>query len=275
MDNRMANPVEPEDEHAEVARLRAEIAALKEMDELKDRFLSVASHELRTPLTTIKGYTQMLQRDIHKIRAAQAQARLADEKHLGMLDKIIRQTSRMTNLVDELLDASRIQEGRLELNLEPDVDVVSLARDVVARQADIAQTHSLSLEADAPVSATLDPQRIEVVLAHLISNAAKYSEPDTSIVVGVTPEPSDRVRLWVRDSGYGIASEDVERVFERFYRIRSGETRAVQGLGLGLFISHALVGLHGGRMWVESTLGKGSHFFFTLPRQPMMPAPTP
>jgi len=231
-----------------------DITVLRALERQKDEFVSMATHELRTPLSTIRGYVQL----------AQTAALRAEQPYVAdTIGKTLRQVDRLNLLVTELLDVSRIQAGQIDLRLTP-LDLSTLIREAVEEQRAAHPYRSLTLQeetADALVRA--DNQRLEQVLTNLLDNAIKYS-PDGGIV---------QVRLWtegqellvsVTDQGVGIPFEEQQRLFQRFYRGKSGAKR-FSGLGVGLYISHEIIRRHGGRMWVESTPQKGSSFGFALP----------
>jgi signal transduction histidine kinase len=238
-----------------------------ELDRHKDHFLSIASHELRTPLTTIKGYSQILQRNLGRQEAGKASTGLAGSREVRILNNIVSQVGRMDALISEMLDVSRIQSGQFDLNLGNQVDLNELARRVVEQQQDAAPDHPLALQpARTNLTGNWDEARIEQVLNNLINNALKYSSPSQPVEIGLTQgDRPDEGLVWVRDQGIGISPEHQAHIFDRFYRARTPMNVNVDGLGLGLFISYETITRHGGRMWLESELGKGSTFYFALP----------
>ncbi len=223
----------------------------------RDEFLSIASHELRTPLTSMHLQMQSLMRTLHDGRQAPSRERL--ESKLEVVD---RQERRLAKLVDRLLDISRLTAGRLELELE-EVDLAALVRDVATRfEEDFRRAGSpLQVRAEGPVIGLWDRMRLEEVVTNLLSNALKYGGGKPVEVF--LEARSDRIRLWVRDQGMGIALEDQERVFERFQRVsdyRQG------GLGLGLWIVRRILEAMGGCIHLESRPGAGATFTVELPR---------
>ena len=233
-----------------------DITYIKELERMRAEFLSMVSHELRSPLTSILGYAQLVQRDLEAGR----QPRDLQKR----LEVIVEQSKRVNSLVEDLLDASRAEAGRLALKLQW-VDLPDLIGKKVGESMLLAPDHRF--EVDLPPSVPpvrADPGRIEQVLSNLLSNAAKFSPPGTLITVRLLPEP-DRVVVSVSDQGAGIAKEDIEGLFIPFHRVRQAAGREVKGVGLGLFISRSIVEAHGGDMWVQSELGKGSTFYFSLP----------
>jgi signal transduction histidine kinase len=248
------------------------VAKLKELDELKSRFLSMASHELRTPLTAISGFSQLISRRMQ--RRAQL-GRPSDEEWEGehrvnfeQLELLKSQAWKLSRLVDELLDVSRIESGRVEFRYAP-VDMNRLARDVAQRILLTTGEHPITV-LDAPTDAgtvLADQDHVEQVLNNLLSNAIKYSPAGEPVTVRVEPK-DDAVVISVEDRGAGIPPGQLEAVFGLFYRAPDSGGSKVGGMGLGLYISKEIVTRHGGRIWAESELGRGSTFYVSLPRVP-------
>ncbi|MDY7227744.1 PAS domain S-box protein [Hyalangium rubrum] len=233
---------------------RAE-AALRMASEAKDAFLAAASHELRTPLAAAKGHAHL------------AMLKLGGQTETGpgkSLKIINRQIDRMTKLVEELLDISRLQAGRLSLELER-FDLGQLLRETCDRMSVLAQSHPLRLEVPERLEGVWDRGRLDQVLTNLVSNAIRYSPDGGEVVVRVLEEGTG-VHLMVKDRGVGIPPEKQSVIFERFGRAHGSK---YGGLGLGLTISQGIVEQHGGRIWVESqgVPGEGSLFHVWLPRE--------
>lgn len=250
----------------------------EKLQKLKDLFVSVASHELKTPITTIKGFAQLLTRSLNSPKAESR----SPEKLLQMLETIIKQSNRMSKLIQDLLDFSRIQSRQLELNYSQ-INLVALLHKVIEQQKITNSDHILELEVtQETVLISLDEARIEQVLINLLGNAAKYSKPGTTIRVGLevarlkneaenitaipgyTQAPLE-VTVWVRDQGVGISPENQNQLFDQFYRVPNPNQLQVEGLGLGLYIVNQIIKQHGGKIWLESEVGEGSTFYFTLP----------
>jgi signal transduction histidine kinase len=193
------------------------------------------------------------------------------------LRAIHRQAVHMSELVNDLLDVSRIQRGRLELHPH-EFDIVALAADVLERVSSLQterERRHLRLQTDVQsIVGVWDRSRIDQVLTNLISNAIKYSPQDSEVALAVTQQ-GDRVRLSVRDQGIGIPAEEQARLFEPFYRATNASVRNYPGVGLGLHITRELVERHGGRIWVESAEGEGSTFVVELPVATPSPDPSP
>lgn len=237
---------------------------LQEAVRLRDDFLSVAGHELKTPLTTLQLNVETLQRNLREPKEAASGVRA--EKGLAT---VRRQVSRLTTLVGQLLDVSRIQAGRLSLDLE-EVDLSQLVTELAGRLEDEATRAGSKLQVTTPGPAvgTWDRSRLEQIVLNLVSNALKYGR-GKPVVVTVAKDDG-HAALTVRDEGIGIGAEDQSRIFERFERAVSG--RHYGGLGLGLWIVRQLVAAHGGSIRVDSAPGRGSTFTLELPLQPPPPA---
>jgi signal transduction histidine kinase len=231
----------------------AQVRAREEAARLKEDFLSSAAHDLKTPLTGIVTQAQVLQR-----RALRDPNAPADR--VG-LDRLLEQSHRLKNLVLELLDVSRLEQGSLVGDRE-DVDVGQLAE--ALRRQERERWKRVAVETESGVVAPVDPPRFEQVITNLVENALKYSEPPAPVRVNVWRE-NGQVRLSVHDEGIGIPVEDQPLVFERFHRARNVDDRRFAGLGLGLYIVRGIVEQHGGRIWVDSKPGAGSTFHVAVP----------
>jgi signal transduction histidine kinase len=233
----------------EAARVRAHEEAAR----LKEDFISAAAHDLKTPLTTLVAQAQFLER-----RAETQPAAPAD---LPGLRRIVREAKRLSALVLELLDASRLEQGKLVGEREP-VDLVELARDVARR--DTYQGRRIKISAGGPVVGSYDPRRIGQVLENLVENAVKYSPDESEIQIDLA-QRDGQAYVDVTDQGIGIPPGDLPQIFERFHRGSNVDDRRFAGMGLGLFICKGIVEQHGGCIWVESRVGTGTTFHVVLP----------
>lgn len=233
-----------------------DITEMKQLDQMKDEFISIAAHELRTPLTAIKGYAELLDR-----RLTLQGGRESDRKSLAVIRK---QTDRLSGLVNEMLDTSRIEAGRLQLNSEP-FDLATLVGEVMNNIRVSSETPVLTLTAEAGIEVFGDTARIEQVLINLISNAITYSPEGGEVGIRVWAAGGNGL-VSVHDQGVGIAREEVAHIFDRFYRAPKAGVMRSGGMGLGLYISREIVSRHGGTIQVESVEGAGSTFTVTLPR---------
>ena len=249
------------------ARVAARTQELETANRYKSEFLANVSHELRTPLTAIKGFVDnMLDGLTGELNPRQ----------LRYLTRLQANTDRLARLINDLLDLSRIEAGRLELR-PTTVRLAPLVHDVVASLRPVADAKGLQLEAlttDAIVWA--DADKVTQVLMNLLGNALKFTPADGQVTVTVARAGGAWVQLAVADTGPGIAADDAAHIFDQFYQAAHMDLAKRHGTGLGLTIAKTLVEMHGGRLWVESTVGHGCTFCFTLPVDPpMTPAAAP
>ena len=239
----------------DIRRKELEMATERETERLKNQLLSTISHELRTPLASIKGYSTLLLDYNRKLRREQKQESLA------AIDK---STDRLTELVDHLLDMSRLEAGLLKLNkVLTDVSGIIQAAVYEANLRAPGYQIGLKLEEVLP-KVNIDGRRIRQVLDNLLDNSIKYSQQGSKIMVEAWRDGTKLV-VSVADQGIGIPAKEFDKVFDRMYRIEHRMSQDPGGMGLGLALCKALVEGHGGRIWVESEVGKGSTFYFSLP----------
>jgi signal transduction histidine kinase len=232
---------------------------LEDANRVKDRFMSIASHELKTPITTIRGQAQLTLRRLAKQKDLPPEL---SEVHIA-LEKINEQTGRLTSLIDDLLDMSSIRAGKIELRKKKS-DLRTLAEGVID-DLRLMTGRTISLQfPETPVNVNVDADRLSQVIVNLVNNAVKYSPDGRPVEVSISQQEKTAL-LQVRDRGKGIAKDQQDRIFDTFYRTPEAESSSKRGLGLGLSISKEIVERHGGRIWVESTPGKGSTFFVELP----------
>lgn len=243
--------------------VETDITSLIEIDRLKDEFFSMAAHELRTPLTAIKGYVQILAKQLARTEAPSP-----------MIDKSLvtlrEQSDRMERLINDLLDFARVETGQLAFRYQ-DFNLVSLIEETVAEAARSTQRHRVALETPhAEINGRWDRDRLAQVFANLLTNAIKYSPDGGPITVTVdwSGQHEDDVSIAVRDEGLGIPSQDLPRLFARYSRVGDSSHFYRSGLGIGLYITKEIVDSHGGRISVTSESGQGSVFTVSLPLQP-------
>lgn len=263
-----------ERKHAQEALAKA-LLELKQVDQLKDEFVSLVIHDLRTPLTAVSGHAHLLKRNLLKVGSNKGKLDDEEAKQLLMIknsrsiEAIQHQSRRMEELISRLLEFARIQAGKLALHYSKSANLLDLMQRVVEDQSVTPEEHEIELEmpaAGAEIVTSFDAARLEQVLNNLVSNAIKYSSKGTRITVGAERRPvKGEILVWVKDQGYGISPDAQTHLFERYYREHTTETKGIQGMGLGLYISYEIIREHGGRMWVESQPGQGSTFYFTLP----------
>jgi signal transduction histidine kinase len=231
---------------------------LKELDYLKSDFVSNVSHELRTPLTAIKGAVDLMLREI---------AGPLTEKQTHYLTRVRSNTQHLAALINDLLDLSKIESGRIEVKSSR-VSLGGLVHEVVEGLRPVAAEKVIALEAtirEPSILVWADRHKINQVLMNLIGNAIKFTPVQGRVTVSASKNGEESVQVSVSDTGPGVPPDEKEKVFAKFYQIAEVNGENPNGTGLGLAISKALVELHGGKIWVESEPGRGSTFSFTLP----------
>jgi PAS domain S-box-containing protein len=234
-----------------------DITNLYEVDRLKTEFVSIVSHELRTPLTSIKGALQLIQ----------AEAHWEDPDHGTLIDVALSNTDRLVRIINDILDISKIEAGKLELNLRPceAAELVRLSTQAVGSIAVGASvTITPMIPADAP-RVMADPDRSVQAIVNLLSNALKYAPPRSAVVVAVTRQGDSHLRFAITDRGRGIPADKLDQLFQKFQQVDGADTRKFRGTGLGLAITKALIEMQGGAVGVESVVGEGSTFSLTIP----------
>jgi len=231
-----------------------ELKAVKYMNELKSEFISMASHELKTPITILKAYGQLaLSGKIQSLEQVQT-----------IVTRMNAQSSKLSSLALQLLDSAKIEIGNLEYEMSS-LDFNPYLQKILEDLRHLVPNHTVTTELCDSCMVTIDELRIEQVLSNLLSNAAKYSEPGTRIYIKTSVESSKAfLILSIADEGIGISEEGLTRIFEKFYREPAVISKQ-SGLGMGMYIASKIVGSHGGKIWVESTHGKGSTFHVSLP----------
>jgi signal transduction histidine kinase len=222
----------------------------------KDDFIGIASHELKTPVTSVKAYTQILRNRFTKAE---------DMKSAELARKMDLQLDKLTNLIADLLDVTKIESDKLQFN-EMYFDFNELVVETVEELQRITERHKIILELGVSKTVYGDRERTSQVIANFITNAIKYSPSSDKIIVK-TEAAKNNVMLRVQDFGVGISEKEQDKVFERFYRVNGNKNETYPGLGLGLYISAEIIKRQKGEIWVESEKGKGSTFCFCLPIQ--------
>ena len=238
-----------------------DMTALKEAEQVKDEFISIAAHELRSPLAVLTGFAQTL-----LIQTARGNGPALAEWQMESLQSIDQATRRMVELTEDLLDVTRLQAGQLEFLTEP-TDLVAVAQRVLKRCQVTTDKHTLVLHAmHEHCVVSVDARRIEQVMVNLLSNAIKYS-PDGGTIEIVVREDKQQALVSIHDSGIGIPARQQARLFGRFTRAENAQARGITGTGLGLYLCRELVGQQGGRIWFVSTEDIGSTFYVAFPLQ--------
>lgn len=261
-----------------------DLTPIKQIEKLKDEFVSVVSHELRTPLTAIKGYTQHLIRRIERrLRQAQqktpprissnsAVVELPEHFDLRSLNIVQSQAEHLERLVNDLLDLSRVQWGNLHLQFESFYLADTLANSVRSAQVS-ADQHTIFLDIQVrDTKIVADQPRINQVIGNILDNAIKYSPQGGQITVRLEHNSEGDYLISITDQGIGINPEYLDHIFERFYRVHNIASRQYSGIGLGLFVAKGIVEQHGGHISVTNNQGLGSTFQFTLPLTPSVGA---
>lgn len=234
-----------------------DISEMKRLERVRTEFVANVSHELKTPVTAVKGFAETL------LAGAINDPDAAEE----FLKIILEEADRLNRLIYDLLELSRIESRDAELRFETLNLVAEIVR-VANKLKPQFEAKGLSLDIDLPaghVCADADRDRIEQVLLNLLDNSLKYTNAGGHVKIGLSEQDAE-ILVWVEDTGIGIPKEDMQRIFERFYRVDKARSRKIGGTGLGLAIVKHIIEAHGGHVWVESELGKGSRFYFSLPK---------
>lgn len=231
---------------------------LKELNQYKDEFMVMASHELKTPLTVILANLEILR------------MLLEENENAKFVDKTIKQTLKLSKLISNLFEISKIQAGKLEMNFNS-FDLNVLTKEIIGSLQQTTKLHRINYQDTPGLTVTADRYKIEQVMVNFIGNALKYMIEPGEIHIEIEKGKSN-VLFSVKDNGVGIPAKDIERVFERFYRV-SGFASSFSGSGIGLYISAEIIKAHSGKIWAESELGKGSTFYFSIPLKQRIIAP--
>ncbi len=244
-----------------------DISHEKEVERQRNEFVSTASHEMRTPVAAIEGYIAL---------AMNAKVATIDNRAMGYLEKAHQNTQHLGDLFRDLLSITKLEEGLIAKNMAP-VNITKMLQEITSDMQLVASKKNLSVTfaaSQAPAGKTIapiytvmaDPERLREVIMNLVDNAIKYTA-EGGITLGLSGDEKS-VTVAVQDTGPGIPAEDISHLFQKFYRVDSTATRTVGGTGLGLYLCRSLIELFNGKIWVDSTVGKGSSFNFTLPRVP-------
>jgi signal transduction histidine kinase len=243
-----------------IGKLEESILELKKQDEIKSEFVSVASHELRTPLAAIKNAIQLI------LTGKTGAINEAQTKFLSMAERNI---SRLTNILNDLLNLSRIESGKMKMDFEK-LDLRSLIENILSSFKAQVDGKSITLQMEVPQKVPAvygDREKVEQILTNLVGNALKFTPEGGEVVISVEPYDGGgkMMAIAVKDSGIGIPPDQFEKIFDKFYQVEGSLQRSVGGTGLGLAITKGLVEAHQGKIFIESGVGKGSTFTFTLP----------
>lgn len=233
---------------------------LKELDRMKSDFVSNVSHELRTPLTAIKGSADNMLDGI---------TGPLNEKQIRYLTRIKSNADRLARLINDLLDLARIEAGKIDLR-PSNLSLIHLSKEVAESLRPVAAEKLISLEVASPdgdVTAWADRDKVIQILMNLVGNAVKFTPAQGKVTIVVERDGQEWIQISVSDTGPGIPPEEANAVFDKFYQVAHMNKQKTKGTGLGLAISKALVAMHGGTIWLESQVGTGTTFYFTLPAE--------
>lgn len=231
-----------------------DITDQKEDEIRKSAFISMVSHELKTPLTSLKAYVQLL-----GVKAKKDN----DAFTSGALGKVEAQVNKMQSMIDGFLNLSRLEAGKIQLDKKV-FDLETVVKGVVDETLLLGSSHLIKLHQFEPISVYADADKIEHVISNFISNAIKYSPRDSKIEISCEKTDSD-VKVSVSDQGVGIKKQELSKLFDRFYRVENNNTQHISGFGIGLYLSAEIIERHGGKIGVDSEVGSGSTFWFTVP----------
>ncbi|TKK68331.1 PAS domain S-box protein [Ilyomonas limi] len=227
----------------------------RKLDDIrKNDFIAMVSHELKTPLTSIKAYVQML-----TMRAKHS----GDAFTTDIINKAHTQVNKMTNMINSFLNVSRLEAGKIHLE-KTTFNIEELVKNIEDEMSVNTHSHTIYFKSCKPLIVHADYEKIGQVITNLVSNAMKYSSPGKKIEIACE-QIDGLVQISVKDEGVGIKPQNIDRLFERYYRVENKNTPMVSGFGIGLYLCAEIVQRHKGRIWVESELGKGSTFYFTIP----------
>ncbi len=226
----------------------------EQQQRLKNEFIGMASHELKTPVTSIKAFAQVLQSRF---------AKAGDLESAQLLLKMDGQLEKLTSLIGDLLDVTKLETGKLQFHRKF-FDLKDLVSEIVEEMQRTTERHKIQIKLGSPVNLYGDRDRIGQTLTNLLTNAIKYSPKANKIVVSTKADKKEAT-VCIQDFGVGIPKEAQGKVFDQFYRVAGRNEETYSGMGLGLYVSKEIINRHNGRIWLESEKGKGSKFYFALP----------
>jgi PAS domain S-box-containing protein len=237
-----------------LSKIARDITAKKLEEQRKSDFIGMVSHELKTPLTSLNGIIQVAN---HKLKHSE------DTFLAGAMHKANAQVKRMTSMINGFLNVSRLEAGKMPIEKEL-FDLDQLLREILDETSLVVSTHKTILIGPGPVIINADREKISSVISNLVSNAVKYS-PRKKMIGLEYQVKKNTVTVSVKDEGMGIKPDDLAKVFDRYYRVETNDTRHISGFGIGLYLSAEIIERHNGKIWAESEIGKGSTFYFELP----------
>lgn len=259
---RISKQEHPEEQRKQYQKkIEEQIIQLKKLDKIKSNFLNITSHELRTPISAIKGYIQIILKQ-----------KLGDinEEQRKSLEVVLRNANRLDHLIQDILDISRLDSGTMRF-IPEQTNVKTMMTETVETMkspADMKHIKINTIVEEHLPDLTVDRERITQVIINLLNNAIKFSSDNSNININIRKE-KDEILFEIQDFGRGIPEDQLGNIFDAFYQVKHSEDKKLGGVGLGLAISRGIILAHGGRIWVESTLDKGSKFKFSLPIRPV------
>ena len=246
--------VDEEGNFAQVYAVVMDVTVQKQDEQRKNDFIAMVSHELKTPLTSITGYAQVLHR----------MAKKAEETSTtGILEKMGLQVKKMSGMINGFLNVSRLESGKIRIDILQ-FDMHILIKEITEEFFTTTPGHQITYHGEGPITVLADRDKIGHVINNLISNAIKYSSATSEIDISCQVRSTD-VLFSIKDQGIGVNSQDLTKLFDRYYRVQGTQTKTVSGFGIGLYLSAEIIQRHGGRIWAESEIGLGSTFYFTIP----------
>ncbi|MCF7877429.1 MAG: HAMP domain-containing histidine kinase, partial [Candidatus Omnitrophica bacterium] len=238
--------------------LAKSLQKVETISKTKSDFISSVSHELRTPLTSVKGFSSLL--------AEEKFGKLPD-KAKDRLAKVVKNVDKLMDIVNTLLDISRIESGKIEINIIP-CDIVPLINNVAGFFEPQSQSQNIEITIDTPekLFVYMDKNLIERVLINILNNAIKFT-PEAGKIKISCKDDAKKAIISIADTGFGMSQDDLDKIFQEFYRVKSMEKKAIEGSGLGLSLVKRIIDSHKEKIWVESEVGKGTSFFFTLEKK--------
>lgn len=245
---------DPDEKLSHISGVMMDITLQKEKELRKNKLIGMVSHELKTPLTSLKAYVQMLNAWARKQKDAFVS---------GTLSKVEKQVKKMTSMINGFLSLAQVESGKIHLTLQ-DFDINALIREAIDEMLLLHPNAIITFQAEGHLILNGDRDKIDQVLINFLSNAIKYS-PQGGVIAINTRLANHMIEVSVTDHGLGIARQDIEKLFDRYYRVENKQTEKIPGFGIGLYLCAEIISHHHGKIWVESEPGKGSTFFFTVP----------
>jgi two-component system sensor histidine kinase VicK len=245
---------DPDEELTHFSGVMLDITVQKEKEARKNKLIGMVSHELKTPLTSLKAYVQMLHAWAKKQK---------DHFTVGTLSKVEKQVKKMSNMINGFLSLSQVESGKIHLMLQ-DVELTEVINETIEEVKLLNPDQIINFKPGGAVHVHADADKLEQVMINFLSNAIKYTPKGGTIEVDCQVV-DDKAQVSVTDEGMGIDQKDIDRLFERFYRVESKATEKIPGFGIGLYLCAEIIRHHHGKIWVNSQTGKGSTFYFEIP----------